>query len=171
MPEGRRFDLTISDGERCEPVGTAIKQLAAEYSWATVVREFCLTVADLNERGKANRRNSEIMHTWLAVEIERYRSKRKITPALKAAFPMRADRQWWVFIDDRQMGFDKPATARRWHWKGRQLMEKDPKLAKRWTHNLDVAKKVVDENWTVEKAKALMDRLIKNGRTRKPARS
>jgi hypothetical protein len=149
MPAARQFKFAISaEGERCEPVGKVIKQLATEHGWATVVREFCLTVEDFTERGKANRRNNEYMHAWLAAEVERHRfkhPKKKLAPALETAFPW--DKPWWVFVGDNDKAFNDTDTVRKWHWRGQQLMKKDPKLAERWTRNLELAKEIIDTGW------------------------
>lgn len=144
MPEGKNFKFAVT-GERCAPVGAAIKALVDEHGWEAVVSEFCMTVDEFLKRGPANRRNREIMHTWLRVEIEAYMRKKGIQPALDEAFPTRSDRQWWVFVGDKdEKGFHTVDTARRWHWKGQQLM-KDPKIAKEWTRKFEVAKWCVDD--------------------------
>ena len=144
---------------RNELVRKELSKLAAKYGWHALVSELYLIIHDANEAKKKKEgrpkttSTDKIMHVWIAVEIERYLRKKKFVDAtVKEIFQelKMHGKPWLVFVGERdEKEIKKAQTARRSHAWGQALMKKDPKLAKWWSHNLDLAKKIIDEKWSV----------------------
>jgi hypothetical protein len=145
-----KFNI-LTAGERCEPVRQAINDLADEYGWPALETEFCLAAeeATRKEAGRPGLSKDKIMHVWIAIEIKRYLSEKGIDATVKEVLQKLHGKPWLVFVGNKRE-YEMKKTARRWHTTGNALMKGDPKLAKRWTHSLDVAKKIIDEKWSAK---------------------
>ena len=152
--------------QECEPVKKAIddlRELASEYGLhLTAVK---IRKAPGKTGGPKKWTASKLMeYVWMPVKIIQYCEKERYVSGQDGIVPdtrmqrVYAHGEELMKLAERWDALDPEAREKlqeRWKIKDRDAAEK---FAKRWNHSLDLAKKIIDEKWTVEKARALMER-------------
>jgi hypothetical protein len=173
-------------GQRNERLKKHFSRLADRYGWPSVMNELNLAATEWlasNKRGPGRPlelSKDRIMHVWLAIEIERYRRKKRsvkaTTDAIFADIKTYLEgthgkkiKQWRVYIGGNDEWREFGSSVRRWHEEAKELMAADPKLAAGWQRSLESAKVCLDEGWKIEKVGDRKIRIIKTKRGPKTA--